>query len=65
MTHQEFANLLGINKSSLSNMIAGLKRPSLELAVKIEKLTKGKVKPRDWVELKEELRKEEEEKEEK
>jgi transcriptional regulator with XRE-family HTH domain len=39
MTYREFAEKLGIHLQSLKNIAYGKKKPSLELALKIEELT--------------------------
>ena len=44
-----FTERAGISRNTLYNLMAGKRRPSLELAVEIEKLTDGKVSPRDWI----------------
>ena len=41
----EFARLAGISKSHLSLILNGKRRPSLELAIKIEKITRGEFPP--------------------
>ncbi len=43
------ARKMNIHKQSLYNAINEYRTPSLEFAVKIEKMTKGKIKPIDWV----------------
>lgn len=43
--YRAFAEKLGINEQSLRNIVAGTSRPSLLLALKIEKLTNGEVTP--------------------
>lgn len=48
--YREFAELLGINEQSLKNIVVGTARPSLLLALKIEKLTNGEVTPLQLVE---------------
>jgi len=44
----EFASELGITPNSLDRLCSSVRRPSLELANKIEKLTKGKVPTGFW-----------------
>lgn len=43
--YRAFAEKLGITEQSLKNLAAGATRPGLLLALKIEKLTEGKVTP--------------------
>jgi DNA-binding XRE family transcriptional regulator len=43
ITYSKFAELLGIHIQSLKNISNGNRRPSLVLAIKIEKLTGGKI----------------------
>lgn len=43
MSQTDFAKELGISQGSIGNYIAGTRTPSLEIARKIEKKTKGKV----------------------
>lgn len=43
-----FAAQVGIKAQTLSTLVIGRSRPSLELAAKIEKLTG--IAPREWVE---------------
>ena len=45
ITYREFAEKLGIHTQSLVNIVAGKKRPSLDLALRIEELTG--ITPRD------------------
>lgn len=45
ITYREFAEKLGIHPQSLKNIACGKKRPSLDLALKIEELTN--ITPRD------------------
>ncbi|MTH79396.1 helix-turn-helix domain-containing protein [Paracoccus aestuariivivens] len=44
-----FADQLGIGRGYLSGLESGKKRPSLELAVRIERLTGGAVPVASWV----------------
>lgn len=45
---QEFADTLGITLNSLERLCSSIRRPSLELANKIEKATDGKVPVTFW-----------------
>lgn len=45
----EWADLLGISRGHLSQIMNGNKTPSLELAVRIERLTEGAVPVASWV----------------
>lgn len=45
----EWAARLGVSKSYLSELEHGKKRPSLEIAVEIERLTEGAVPAASWV----------------
>ncbi len=45
----QFAELVGVKQSFVSRLKAGHVMPSLELAVKIERATKGAVKAVSWV----------------
>lgn len=45
ITYREFAEKLGIHPQSLQNIACGKKKPSLDLALKIEALTD--ITPRD------------------
>lgn len=47
-TQTEVAEKLGITQSAVSHLAKGRKNPSLELMLKIQKVTKGKVRPNDW-----------------
>mgnify|MGYP000330001373 CR=1 FL=1 len=49
ISQREFARLLGVDPSIVSRLVHGLMRPSLELAVKIERLTSGRIKAASWV----------------
>lgn len=44
----QFALALGISKPSMSRLIRGHQVPSIELALRIEQQTGGKVRVRDW-----------------
>lgn len=45
--YRTFAENLGITEQSLKNIVGGTSRPSLVLALKIEKLTDGQITPAD------------------
>lgn len=47
ITYREFAEQLNIHLQSLKNIAYGKKKPSLELAIRIEELTEGRVTPKD------------------
>lgn len=49
-TRAQFAAELGIGRPFLSLLESGRKRPSLELAVRIERLTAGHVPAASWIE---------------
>ncbi|QCP88117.1 XRE family transcriptional regulator [Cereibacter sphaeroides] len=49
MTREQFAAAAGISRSYLSLLEAGKKQPSLEVAVRIERLTNGGVPATSWV----------------
>ncbi len=44
-----WADRLGVSRSYLSDILNGNKTPSLDLAVRIERLTDGAVPARSWV----------------
>ena len=48
-TRSEFARRIGISAPYLSEILSGSKRPSLDLAFKIEAETGGAVRAVDWV----------------
>ncbi len=48
MLQRAFAERVAIDPSTLSQMISGRRKPSLELAFKIEEATRGKVKASVW-----------------
>jgi transcriptional regulator with XRE-family HTH domain len=48
-TAAELALAVGCGRSHISQMLSGQRLPSLVLAVAIERLTDGAVKPSDWV----------------
>lgn len=49
MGQRELAELLGVKQSMVSRIETGAARPSLDLAVRIERLTKGKIKAAAWM----------------
>lgn len=49
LSQREFARTIGIDPSYLSLLVSGQKRPSLTLAVKIERATAGKVTCLSWL----------------
>lgn len=51
LTYREFAEKLGIRTQSLQSVVYGSKKPSLDLAVKIEELTGGAITPKDLLEF--------------
>ncbi len=48
MTRREVADRLGLAETSLNRLCRGVRRPSIEVAFAIEKLTKGKVPAAYW-----------------
>lgn len=48
-TRSQFAEELGVGRPYLSMLESGKKRPSLELAIRIERLTGGAVPASSWV----------------
>ena len=44
----EIADQLGCSRAFVSQLILGQKTPGLILAIHIERLTEGEIKPRDW-----------------
>jgi len=46
--HHEFAELIGTTQATVTRYVNGDRRPSVSTALKIEKVTKGKVKVSDW-----------------
>ena len=45
----DLAETFGISRAYLSLLLAGKKRPSLELAVRIERMTSGAVPVASWI----------------
>ncbi len=50
-TRQQLADKLGIVRGSATRLCSGVRRPSLELALKIEALTEGAVPVGYWTEI--------------
>jgi transcriptional regulator with XRE-family HTH domain len=50
-TRQQLADELGIVRGSVDRLCSGLRRPSLELALKIEALTQGAVPVSYWTQI--------------
>lgn len=50
ITYREFAEQLEVHIQSVKNIVYGKKKPSLELALRIEDLTEGEITPRRLVE---------------
>lgn len=48
MTRDDAAEKLGINRTHLDMLCRGARRPGLDLAVAIERLTNGAVPPAEW-----------------
>lgn len=48
ITIKEFANLIGISTSYLYQLLRGERKPSLELAHKIEEVTEGEISVACW-----------------
>jgi len=49
MGQRALAELLGVKQSTICRIETGAARPSLDLAGRIERLTKGKIKASSWV----------------
>ena len=47
----QFATSLGVEPSTIIRMVNGERRPSLDMALRIEEATEGKVTTRDWPEI--------------
>jgi transcriptional regulator with XRE-family HTH domain len=50
-TRQQLADELGITVGSAVRLCNGVRRPSLELAIKIERLTGGAIPVTCWIEV--------------
>lgn len=48
-TQKSIADKVGVSAMSLNHLLSGRTKPSLELAWKLEKATKRKVKMKDWL----------------
>lgn len=49
--HSDFADTLGVSQVTVTRYANGKRRPSLKMALKIEEVTKRKVRVSDWYEL--------------
>lgn len=47
-TQSRWAEMLGVSRAYLSNILSGKRQPSLELACKIETITEGRVPAGSW-----------------
>ena len=45
----DFATQLGCETSTVTRILRGERKPSLELALRIERVSEGKVKPNDFM----------------
>ena len=50
LSREDVAERLGVSLNALERWAAGINRPRLKMAVQIETLTCGLVRPRDFVE---------------
>lgn len=50
ISQTEFASRIGVTQVAVSRYVSGDRTPSLRLILRIEKVTKGAVKPKDWAE---------------
>jgi transcriptional regulator with XRE-family HTH domain len=48
LTHEAFARQAGIPTPSVSYWLAGLRRPNLDTAFKVERATDGAIPARSW-----------------
>jgi len=48
ITREDFAKRIGVTRQHLDKLCRGARRPGLDLAVLIETLTNGAVKPSEW-----------------
>ena len=48
-TQAALADEVGVSKGYMSSLVSGAREPSLRVAVKIERATRGAVKPSGWV----------------
>lgn len=51
ISHTAFAEKLGVTQVTVTRYANGQRRPSLKAALKIEELTKRKVRVSDWYEV--------------
>lgn len=49
ISQKEFAEMIGVGKSTLNKIEKFVRKPSLDLAVKIQGATRGKIKPTDLI----------------
>lgn len=49
MTQAQLAEMVGVSRAYMSQLVKGPKTPSLAVASAIERATKGRVKASDWV----------------
>lgn len=49
LSRDEVAERLRLSRQYVDRLCRDDRRPDLELAVKIEDLTRGKIRPRDWL----------------
>ena len=50
MTQEKLASILGVTQETISRWMSGNSTPRLEMAVRIQDLTK-RVRPRDWFDV--------------
>ena len=48
MTQEAFSMLTGMSRATVNHLVSGYRKPSLELALEIERLTKGAVPVTAW-----------------
>lgn len=48
-TREAFATKLGVNRNYLDMLCRGARKPSLDLAVEIERITRGAIPASEWV----------------
>ena len=48
MSQDEMAKTLSITPAMVCYITSGKRNPGLKLALKIQRITKGKVRPEDW-----------------
>ena len=49
ISQRDFAEIIGVDKGTVSRLVAGKMTPRLELAAKIQAVTGGAVKAVDWI----------------